>query len=98
MDAELKAKWVAALRSGQFEQFRDGYCDRASAPSRFCCIGLAGYLLSLGFANYSGVSYAYNMAKEVQDKLIYFNDKEEKSFVEIANWIETHDLQTGEPL
>jgi hypothetical protein len=36
MDAELKTKWVAALRSGKFQQG-----DRAlRANDRYCCLGV----------------------------------------------------------
>ena len=38
MDAQLKAKWVAALRSGQFTQGRD-YLYNPSKGS-YCCLGV----------------------------------------------------------
>lgn len=36
MNPEIKAKWVAALRSGDYEQGR-GYLHRGG----FCCLGVA---------------------------------------------------------
>lgn len=37
MDATLKAKWVAALRSGKYKQGK-GYLQRT--PGKFCCLGV----------------------------------------------------------
>lgn len=37
MDAELKAKWTAALRSGEFRQGRNAL---KSDDGRFCCLGV----------------------------------------------------------
>lgn len=36
MDAELKAKWIAALRSGEYKQGR----DRLRCGNTFCCLGV----------------------------------------------------------
>ena len=37
MDAELKAKWIAALRSGEYKQGR----EQLNASNRaFCCLGV----------------------------------------------------------
>lgn len=42
MDAQLKAKWVEALRSGKYEQAQR--CLREAPygkePERFCCLGV----------------------------------------------------------
>src|ERR1700761_662468 len=43
MDPELKAKWVAALRSGAFNQGHDRMCDNEEGDpedSNFCCLGV----------------------------------------------------------
>lgn len=37
MNADIKAKWVAALRSGEYEQGRRELKDEAK---RFCCLGV----------------------------------------------------------
>lgn len=36
MDAELKAKWIAALRSGEYRQCRDALVKDGG----FCCLGV----------------------------------------------------------
>lgn len=36
MDAQLKAKWVEALRSGEYEQGR----NQLKLGSKFCCLGV----------------------------------------------------------
>lgn len=36
MDAEIKARWVAALRSGQYEQAQGMLC----IDGTFCCLGV----------------------------------------------------------
>lgn len=36
MDAYLKAKWVAALRSGDYKQGKNQLCDGAA----YCCLGV----------------------------------------------------------
>ena|SRR5436305_13802191 len=40
MDAQVKAKWIAALRSGKFQQ-DTGYLKRDSGNGpRYCCLGV----------------------------------------------------------
>lgn len=40
MDVELKTKWVAALRSGEYEQGRNYLCNDHSGDYTFCCLGV----------------------------------------------------------
>ncbi|MBR1122147.1 hypothetical protein JQ628_11530 [Bradyrhizobium lablabi] len=40
MDAELKAKWVEALRSGRYEQDSGSLISRVGRRSSFCCLGV----------------------------------------------------------
>jgi hypothetical protein len=40
MDPELKAKWVAALRSGQFQQAREALRSRHEHEVAYCCLGV----------------------------------------------------------
>jgi hypothetical protein len=41
MDKELKAKWVAALRSGDYKQGHTTLRAKVKdAPDRFCCLGV----------------------------------------------------------
>lgn len=66
MNPEIKAKWVAALRSGEFEQGRGVLHTRAASgrEDRYCCLGVLcdiaireGLAVAKGTANFSDVSY-----------------------------------------
>lgn len=93
MNPELKAKWVAALRSGKYEQMRYQLYDRPDSPTRLCCIGVGiaaqgcphegwGTFDTPRAANLLGLPY------DDQRTLIVMNDDENKSFPEIADYIE----------
>lgn len=41
MDKELKAKWVAALRSGEYKQGRGALCNTdCNGNKSYCCLGV----------------------------------------------------------
>ncbi len=40
MDQELKAKWLTALRSGEYEQGKGALCTVDHGDKRFCCLGV----------------------------------------------------------
>lgn len=40
MDAQLKAKWVEALRSGKYRQARSALIDNHPMGKAFCCLGV----------------------------------------------------------
>lgn len=40
MDAKVKAQWVAALRSGEYEQATDQLRRIEDGKSSFCCLGV----------------------------------------------------------
>jgi hypothetical protein len=40
MDAKLKAKWVEALRSGDYAQAEGVLRDATSDVTRYCCLGV----------------------------------------------------------
>lgn len=48
MDKELKAKWVAALRSGEYQQAQGVLCN----GSAFCCLGVLSKVAA--FPEYNG--------------------------------------------
>jgi hypothetical protein len=54
MDKELKAKWVAALRSGAYQQTTETLKDR----SGFCCLGVLLDLSKIG--QWEEASYVYD--------------------------------------
>jgi hypothetical protein len=91
MDAQSKAKWVEALRSGKYDQCRTQLRDGIG----FCCIGV-GYQVLVGSCDEIEVesdetdfaSDAIGLRGKEQKRLIVMNDDEEKSFEEIADYIE----------
>jgi hypothetical protein len=95
MDAELKAKWVKALRSGEFEQCRGDLSDGIG----FCCIGV-GYQLTghdcdevIESDDPTGVAaQAIGLSPTEEGVLVRMNDGDEKmrphAFSEIADYIE----------
>jgi hypothetical protein len=76
MDAELKAKWVAALRSGEYRQgkhmLRDG--------DRYCCLGVLCSINGMGFHGDAGSylgprqSSRVGLDRETQTELANMND------------------------
>lgn len=87
MDAKLKADWVAALRSGEYEQAR----LRLRDGQKLCCIAV-GYVVLTGgrptFTRTRIASDAIGLVLGEQDKLVNLNDFSEKTFPEIADYIE----------
>lgn len=102
MNAELKEKWLVALRSGDFKQSRGTLCD--SLYNTYCCLGVLckinGLMERVGLANYFGdksttnlpdsYSYKIGISASQEKTLVEMNDKERKSFTEIADWIESN--------
>lgn len=101
MDAEIKAKWVKALRSGEYKQ---GLC-RLHHNNTYCCLGVfcivagrqtpdaATQMMSL--VEYTETTNAnYDFIKEQLGDRHYrleeMNDREGKSFAEIADYIEAN--------
>lgn len=96
LDAELKAKWVAALRSGQYQQARGSI----GSGDRLCCLGVlavcvngqepSGHVVPLVWGRF--------LPADIQAKLVRMNDGEfsnltyrgDKSFPEIADYVEAH--------
>ncbi len=100
MDQEVKAKWIAALKSGKYKQGR----DRLRGPKdKFCCLGvLCDVIDSTKWVKepdgYSFMDRAWFFPDELcvqydlpQVKTIVLsrmNDTERKPFSEIAHYIE----------
>lgn len=104
MDTKVKAKWVEALRSGEYPQSRYALCT----DKGYCCLGvladIQGYLTGRQGES-KGVKSADNsmtytgeiprqqleqmrLADSAHEKLIRLNDKVGLSFKQIAQWIE----------
>jgi len=88
MDAQLKAKWVEALRSGEYKQTTEVF----QRDGGFCCLGVlcdvAGKpaLLDDEGGNWAFVDTEAGLAS-VSWRLATMND-EGASFAEIADYIE----------
>lgn len=91
MNAELKAKWVEALRSGEYQQGK----KRLKHMGRYCCLGVLAHVagepirrsdrcLSTTFERRIGLD------SRVADDLAVMNDVNGKSFPEIAAYIEAN--------
>jgi hypothetical protein len=102
MDAQLKAKWVEALRSGEYQQglraLRKG--------NSFCCLGVLCDVMGAEWdkgeddlnATLNGEKQDYYLAPEAlavvgmtdkeQEVLYGMNDNEGKTFPQIADYIE----------
>jgi hypothetical protein len=96
MDAELKSRWVAALRSGEFKQTR----GRLKMGNSYCCLGVLCAIHGQGFDEDSPAkkdwSGSYDnllpITREEAHQLWIRNDgaegQREHSFSEIADFIE----------
>jgi hypothetical protein len=98
MKKELKEKWVAALRSGQYEQARGKLRD----GDGYCCIAVLCELTEVQHDGESFIEWNGNLTISdaddplewthgaYQNKLVKMNDDLGKTFPEIADWIEAN--------
>lgn len=94
MDESIKAQWVSALRSGEYEQGKSYLC----ADGKYCCLGVLVHtqdpdspMLDDRRSNYIWVIEAdtFQLSRSTQLKLSHMNDHG-KSFEEIADHIEAN--------
>lgn len=108
MDADFKRRWVAALRSGKYQQGR--YYLQSGNGQRFCCMGVACDLVDSSrwrgpndlregrnWGDLHSVLADGDLARELKlsvdvvERLAQMNDAtDQKSFAQIADWIEVH--------
>lgn len=103
LNPEFKAKWVAALRSGEYKQ---GVCFLRNARNEFCCLGIAVELMGLNWQSNLGDCYGHEnsdllgtltaseresigLNDDAHMALFRMNDNG-RSFSEIADWIEAN--------
>lgn len=104
LDPEFKAKWVAALRSGEYKQGKYNLLTEHHGACSFCCIGVAGMLRGISKeelsnkSNYDDPAYS-KCLPELDRSILYvlgemndgsFNQVGAKSFSEIADYIEAN--------
>lgn len=98
MDAEIKAKWVKALRSGKFVQRRHGLFARRGAQ-KYCCLGVLCAVQDPLFENEIRNEYRANnstppielrggLTEDDMGLLVEANDAEDWSFEDIAAYVE----------
>ena len=97
MNPLVKASWVAALRSGQYQQGRS-HLRQGPEQKRHCCLGVFCELHSKTTGeqwigdSYQGLSgqlpnavlHWAGLTEEEQDRLITLNDRDRESFQQIA--------------
>lgn len=92
MTQELKDKWIAALRSGEFKQGRGRLCVAEGGVCTHCCLGVLNVVGALGVPeegySLSLVSDIIGLSVTDQDTLIGLNDEARWGFPKIADWIE----------
>lgn len=104
MDAALKAKWTAALRSGEYTQ---GAGNLRTLTDHYCCLGVLCAIAEVvpdpepSFDNcYVYAGFSGDLAPELRTSLgipsytmrhlVHLNDGERRSFAEIADYIDAN--------
>lgn len=101
LDPEFKAKWIAALRSGEYKQGKD---EMLNESGEMCCLAVAAHVCGVSKDNIRGHKYPSGLLPADRFKMPLFfqncrpddgpwrlavmNDIENKSFSEIADYIE----------
>lgn len=99
---EFGKKWIAALRSGEYKQGQQTLCSYAD--SKYCCLGVAAKISGANFLEIVGKQWVkldsdLNLPSVLKGSgansdlvydLVSLNDHENKSFPEIADWIESN--------
>lgn len=83
MTPELKALWIAALRSGDYKQ---GTGALRNPDNTWCCLGVLGHITD--HREGLGTLPSSILEPSIQGKLINLNDSARLTFPEIALWIE----------
>lgn len=89
MDKEIKQKWVDALRSGKYKQFK-GYLwnvkQKYYNATEVCCLGVFDIEVC-GYCDSSSQRDKY-IPRGIQETLANINDAPESTFTQIADYIE----------
>lgn len=94
MKADLKKKWIRALRSGKYTQ---GY-GRLENNGVFCCLGVLCKVAGVKYYGHDAVAPSKLLDTSLQNILIDMNDgtkskNSRHTFNEIADWIEKEVLE-----
>ena len=104
MSKEHKKNYLLGLRCGEYDQIRGEYSDGTFADMpAVCAVGL--YLCQLNGAekvdiacdwgDTGSLDFGWMLREEDEDNsliddIVHFNDEEEHTFEEIADWVEKH--------
>lgn len=98
IDPDFKAKWVAALRSGEYTQGTANLYN--DTDDSYCCLGVAGRVAEIPKEKMNrktnpAIDLVYQevcpgLAKEEMYELVEMNDGKKSSFEEIADHIEKY--------
>lgn len=83
MNKEAKVLWVAALRSGAYRQIFDHVIG--GTPWDRCAVGVLTSLPST-----TGYPSTYFLTDKELSKVLDMNDRERKTFAEIADYVEAN--------
>lgn len=104
MNKTLKAQWVSALRSGEYERITYYLKKHVIEGDRYCCLGVLCDISQIG--EWEGSTYrtksVYSndailppsvirkakFSREVERQLAHMNDAPQGDFLKIADWIE----------
>ena len=90
MTPELKARWIVALRSGEYTQGRHALRTK---KGRYCCLGVLCMVLErpdLTSTNYEHLRKASGLTISETDGCVDLNDVAQLSFNQIADYIEVY--------
>lgn len=104
MNAEIKAKWLVALRSGDYAQGSIFLKRRVCGVTRHCCLGVLAEVMQEQFEEsiecsllhgssaslVPGVREKCGLEFRAQTELMNLNDINKAPFTEIADWIEVN--------
>ena len=95
---EKITKWIKALRSGRYKQGRGALVIFKDSESCYCCLGVAEKVCKMpenfdgrltgSTVTYPELSAWLEITARQEERLIRMNDKLQKNFSEIADYIE----------
>jgi hypothetical protein len=89
MNEKIKRKWCSALRGGNWVQMSGDYKNREEASRERCALGVLAEVIDPGFQFVGNKLYGCLDIRN-QSTISSMNDHENRSFSEIADWIEEH--------
>lgn len=94
MKADLKAKWIKALRSGRYKQ---GKAELHPTEDTYCCLGVLCKVARIEKSRWEGCGGLWDSLNSElgvscarESRLTKMNDSDGWSFKQIADWLEKH--------